>query len=913
MIDAKSQLTTLFDTPAVHWAGDEYFPRRNRQKLDRALTKLRREIKGGDAVVAERLLAAVDERRKDGISSLMVMSNGGSGCHHLGLLLDALPGYSLTDEVYFPTSMLRAAEERNGDLREIEALDLAHVGTLRPPFHRDHVVNIGHLRSDATPTRLRRHLPNARFILLLRDPIAVAISRAFRKADFRAQSGHADTEDLEYLERQASFTAAHFNRALGFEWDAVVRYENLVRDPIGTVGDLLRQLGHDVPLPAVAVAVRSSQQGKKAAEADNRNVAIRAEIKPDQAAVLAQHLAWPAYRWGYALPEPVAVAAEELAGATGRPRFWRPFLAGFHASEEGYERLRAGRLKVHRNLPETELPVDDPNWVADPLGNNATWRLFYHSLGWLLARSWAVDQGVDVEDNLQEIERVVFSHISSNVEQAADQSSAWDDHATGDRLAHLAILYHDYLRQRLSPSQRRRFLAAIETHVERIAAFRHDGRWVDSNHGAFHALGAINAGLALGEHPIGRRAMEVGTSYLNDVVHALVGDDGVAVEQSVAYHTINISLLRGIQRVVATNNIDIGIDIAELCARMVEFNYATRGRSGQRPSIGDTPHGTRHPSTGLELKGAEHATPRVAYIRSAGAEGEPFPSPTLFTQAGLAVLRHGEPELGDDVVSRAVVSFQGARIHHGHHDQLSMTFVVDDHTVLVDPGGPYSYSDPLRFSFFVAARGHNTVLIDDREHRGSGRLLDDGSASGVSWVTVSHDGYDPVVLRRTVALIDGDVLVVFDRADDTTGAHHDFTTLWHFAPEAAPELTADRRAPLVLALPHTSRPMVLGSTTAGDHAEIVRGVAAGTDRRPQGWVTRDLGSLEPAPVLQARSTGVTHRAITWIAPAGRAIVPLGDGRLRVDRSDGGALELADDGIRFTTSDPPSPSAPTLSR
>ncbi|MEM8704819.1 MAG: heparinase II/III family protein [Actinomycetota bacterium] len=904
MSDSHTQLTSLLRSPETFWPEDDYFHRRNREKLGRGLSGIRSTTKGLDeAAIAARLLDLVAERRTRGIGSLMIMSNGGSGCHHLGILLDALAGFSFTDEVYFPVPLMAAAEGRDDLGAEVEALDLLHLGVLDRGARNDHVVNIGHLRPDATPNRLRPHMPNARFVLLLRDPVAVTTSRAFRKAEFRSASGHADSDDLDYLRRQASMTGTHFRRARSFEWDAIVRYENLVRDPVGTIVDLLDRLDLPVAAAEVETAVRMAGNSDKAAEADNRNTAARREIQADEAAILAEHLGDAATSWGYPPTGLVREAMDSAARADGEPTFWKPLFADIHGRKDAYEKLLDGRVKVFRNLPETDLPVDDHDWTADPLGNNASWRLFYHSLGWLLARDWAIRNDVDTEANLAEIESVVFSHIEANVERPAASPSAWDDHAAGDRLAVMAILYHRHLRDRLDPDRRRRYLDAMAVHVERMAAFRHDGQWLDSNHGAFHALGAINAGLALGPHPVGLRAMDVGAEYLARVVERLVDEDGVAVEQSIAYHTIDITLLRAIQPVIDDNDLDIGLDIAGTCARMVEFNYATRGRSGQRPSLGDTPHGDDHPAVGLKLLDHEPVTPPIAHLRSGGAEGEPFASPLVYEHAGLVVLRHGEPELGDETVTRTLFSLQGPRIHHGHHDQLAVVHQLDDHAVLVDSGGPYGYNEPLRFSYFVAATGHNTVLVDDEGHNGRGRLVDQGAGDGISWAIGEHDGYAPVTVRRAVVLIDGDSLVMFDWANDAdTNKRHAFTSLWHFAPGSDPQLTQTRSGPVTVALDHETDPVVFGVSVGRADASIVEGLGLDDKHGPQGWVTTGLGKLDPAPVLRVRSKSAIHRSAAWAVPAGRTVTQSEPGRIAFERADGRTIDLSFDGVSLRIAD-----------
>ncbi|NIR39868.1 MAG: hypothetical protein GWN73_29950, partial [Actinobacteria bacterium] len=453
-----------------------------------------------------------------------------------------------------------------------------------------------------------------------------------------------------------------------------------------------------------------------------------------------------------------------------------------HRTAASYERLGRGRVQVARNIPETDLPAVD-DWTPDPIGSRS-WRLFYHSLAWLLGYAWAIENGIDPEANLAHIRERVFSHIAHNVESGPGDPLAWDDHATADRLAMLVWLHCTLLAPELGREERDRLIAAIDAHLERITGFRDDGRWISSNHGAFHALAALDVGLALPDHPVGRRGRVLGESYLRDVVNALVdGEEGVAVEQSTAYHTIDISLLRSIRPVVEDNDLDLGVDLADLCARMVEFNHVIRGLGDRRPSIGDTPFDDAVPAIGLAATDGEPETPRTRWIRTAGAEGEPVDDLVLYPRTGLAVLRRGEPP-GGGTVTRAVVSLHGKRILHGHFDQLSVTFQVDEHRALVDSGGPYAYGDPLRFGYFVAARAHNVVMIDGLDHQGASVLLGSGHSGTVSWVIGSHDGHPGLDVTRAVIVVDDDTLVVVDQVVDPGSDRHSFTSLWHLHPSA---------------------------------------------------------------------------------------------------------------------------------
>lgn len=886
----RDTLLSLLRHPREHWPDDSYFHRRNREKLARSLARLRKEQDADDAELVERLLATVLRRRDAGIGTLYVMSNGSSGCHHLGSLLGDVPRFSMTDEVYLSPRLIREAGQSTDHNVLVDAVNVLHLGTLGHRAEQDWVVNIGHLRHDVAPSHLRALAPADRFALLLRNPYDVAISRAYRKPDYRAASGADSVDDLSYLADQAGLTASHFTRAVKVRWDAVVRYEALMSEPRHVLAELATCVRVDVPPGAMSAAIlrhsRAYRSDGVASEHDNLNPAPKPRLGPAASTMLGDLLSEAAGRWGYQPNAEVADAWDAAVRSCGRDRrtlhLWRPLFDAAHFSQAAYERLRAGEIRVHDHLATTARPVDDDDWTADPL-DNRTWRLHYQSLGWLLSFSWAIDAGLDVEQNLDEIASTLLSWIERNVESASRDEMAWDDHATADRAAVMAYLLHHHLSTVLDRAGRDRIVRALDVHIETIAEYRRSERWIDSNHGAFHAMGALNVALVLDDHPVGRRAWVVALEYLTACLPRLVHPDGVAVEQSVAYHTIDLELLRAAHAVLTSNSVDvdIGIDIPAVERSMVSFNRAISGVDRARPSIGDTPYGDAIPVHALETHLTNDATETAA------------DAPTcVYPSAGVVVLRSGDESPG--AVGRATFVTTGARIHHGHFDRLSVTFHLDGHEVLVDAGGPYAYGHSMRFGYFVSTLAHNTVLLDGATTQPGARLVRVGGEQGIHWAVGEIGVHQGHRVRRAVALVDGVSLCVFDRIDPISrdGSDHVFTTLWHLDPAAQPSVRPGP-AGAVVDLPHDRRPMRLGTTSTA--IEIVTGRPVDDPQGPQGWVTTGPGQLEPAPVLVAEHRGARHQNATWVAPHESTVEAASATSIRIDRPGRGTVTLSYDG------------------
>ncbi|MDX5976686.1 hypothetical protein [Vreelandella alkaliphila] len=226
--------------PDTFWPDDTLFHHRNREKL----VKAREMVKefDNDALQA-RLKEDLEKRYEEGRKTLYVISCGSSGCHFLGEILSSLGNFDLIKEVYYPPELLRLCRE--GDLSEKERMMLFDLVSYFPSRgvkkNKSDIVpvNIMHLRPD-TPTRFVKEMGGHHIILLMRNPFDIAYSRTFRKDDYRKEVDPR-ASDIAYLEKQINnvkrfyFLASKSSNA----FDDVVRYEDLVNDPLSSVYDLL--------------------------------------------------------------------------------------------------------------------------------------------------------------------------------------------------------------------------------------------------------------------------------------------------------------------------------------------------------------------------------------------------------------------------------------------------------------------------------------------------------------------------------------------------------------------------------------------------------------------------------------------------------------------------------------------------
>lgn len=295
----------LIFEPDSYWPDDSYFHRRNRQKLARAWNAMPELHDKGRDEIRDIFRHILIQRRSCRPTTLYVMSYGSSGSHFVGSLLDGLPNFVTTDEIYFPPGLLQAAKESTDpdDRLVVDFINYFHTGTVDPALAQRTVVNIGHVRRDTPPDLLRELDPAGRFLLLLRNPYDLAVSRAFRKPDYRQQVA-PDMSDDEYLARQVSGTFSFLSFAATQRWDRVVRYEEVKANPIAVIGDLLREMGMALDVDAFAEVVeqydaRRAQERAEAARIGNLNLAPPPKLTTAQKTILEDGLESIAKLFGY--------------------------------------------------------------------------------------------------------------------------------------------------------------------------------------------------------------------------------------------------------------------------------------------------------------------------------------------------------------------------------------------------------------------------------------------------------------------------------------------------------------------------------------------------------------------------------------------------------------------------------------
>lgn len=230
----------------------------------------------------------------------------------------------------------------------------------------------------------------------------------------------------------------------------------------------------------------------------------------------------------------------------------------------------------------------------------------------------------------------------------------------------------------------------------------------------------------------------------------------------------------------------------------------------------------------------------------------PMPRParsTVLADSGYVILRGGE--------LRAVINY-GPHIEHeleSHSHRAVLDLVLEGwgQPLLWEAGGPPSYDDPEYLTWYQSGRGHNTVLVDDRE-LGTDRGVSTDPLVDTAHVAVfngRHHG-NGLPQSRTIAMVREEpaFVVISDRASADGHVFHACWQALHPWRQIAP-LTYDASPPngpgllLIEAGPHQAP----GADSAdGTRVELVEGLA----RRPVGQGVAEYGPLHSLVLTRDR-------------------------------------------------------------
>jgi len=262
-----------------------------------------------------------------------------------------------------------------------------------------------------------------------------------------------------------------------------------------------------------------------------------------------------------------------------------------------------------------------------------------------------------------------------------------------------------------------------------------------------------------------------------------VSPDGVWWEGAWGYHFYTLSALWHLTE--AARNCGINLYGDEL-KRMFDAPFKFMMPNWRLPAFNDSTEVALLTEIGFarfgitqpiyELAYARYREPLYAALLSRGERrndfalwfgvGElPQPQPIRWQSAnypasGYAILARGEGEQATWLCLKYGPHGGG----HGHPDKLNFVLYARGQVLALDPGIT-RYGVPIHRGWYKTTLAHNTLVVDEANQKpAEGKCLAFGDEGGVEFVVAeAGDIYDGVRFVRSIALLDGNVVVVIDQ------------------------------------------------------------------------------------------------------------------------------------------------------
>ncbi|MFA0759222.1 MAG: hypothetical protein NOOUEUKL_001900 [Candidatus Fervidibacter sp.] len=295
------------------------------------------------------------------------------------------------------------------------------------------------------------------------------------------------------------------------------------------------------------------------------------------------------------------------------------------------------------------------------------------------------------------------------------------------------------------------------------------------------AVGLV--GFLLGDEELIREAIENPERGYWTQMRKGVSEDGVWWEGAWGYHFYTLSALWHLTE--AARNCGINLYGDEL-KRMFDAPFKFMMPNWRLPAFNDSTEVALLTEIGFarfgitqpiyELAYARYREPLYAALLSRGERrsdfalwfgvGElPQPQPIRWRSAnypasGYAILARGEGEQATWLCLKYGPHGGG----HGHPDKLNFVLYARGQVLALDPGIT-RYGVPIHRGWYKTTLAHNTLVVDEANQKpAEGKCLAFGDEGGVEFVVAeAGDIYDGVRFVRSIALLDGNVVVVIDQ------------------------------------------------------------------------------------------------------------------------------------------------------
>lgn len=227
--------------PQEYWADNK----RQLTKFNARKGSIQNTYSWSDNDLAFFILKISEWRIENKLRTIYLPSNGSSGSHLIQeIIANSVPCQPL-GEAYIPKALILEVRKLAPANQQIfmESYNLLHTTKPQRLFSPNIIVNTAH---DARLQNYRSWTASFQSILIVRNPTDVAISRTFRKPEYRNYTGNEEMDDWAYLNLNIDRTMKFYEAALEVGYPEVMRFEDIFDAPHITAKRLHSVLGDQV-------------------------------------------------------------------------------------------------------------------------------------------------------------------------------------------------------------------------------------------------------------------------------------------------------------------------------------------------------------------------------------------------------------------------------------------------------------------------------------------------------------------------------------------------------------------------------------------------------------------------------------------------------------------------------------------
>ena len=294
-------------------------------------------------------------------------------------------------------------------------------------------------------------------------------------------------------------------------------------------------------------------------------------------------------------------------------------------------------------------------------------------------------------------------------------------------------------------------------------------------------------GLLLGDSQLVNKALSGEAGYFQQMAKGTTAD-GAWYEGAWGYHFYTVSAVSHLTEGAFHSGIDL---YGPEFKRMFDAPLDLAMPNLELPAFNDSHEVSIPGSASLyEMAFARYQDPRYQLVlargkrdsdaalmvgrEASGRANELVPTSRNFPASGFAILAGGQ---GNDT-TWLCLDYGAHGGGHGHPDKLGFVLYGLGRVIAPDPGTA-NYGVPIQAGWYRTTIAHNTLTVDERSQQpAEGKCETFLAAKDFSAVSATAGKiYKDVSFRRTLALIDGGVLVCIDQARSTN--EHTFDLAYH--------------------------------------------------------------------------------------------------------------------------------------